>query len=1004
MKKALSILLSVILILQFIPVFGAAVLTSPFASLAGVPVTSSIPLNFSESVNIEETDITVTAGDKNITDFTLEGSGTQYVLKFLENMYYGVKYEIETPYGSITYFTSYGADVASIPVNTPAGSGRIAEFGKSMSNLTLEINFIDSYGLPDNKNINLSGGGSLVSSVGITNFNNAIQITAFRYENGSKIGPALLLNDVTYTDKVYVTYKNDTVYPYVVSEDGSVRYGTKWSYADKSIAGSSFDKMTVDSVVFGVSAGDSVSDIVVEEEVEYSVTSDFDKLPGVPVDALIPITLSESALITSDDVTITGADEEVDSFELSGSGTQYYLSFEKDYNTEYTVSFSNGDAISFTTCYDTKVASIPVNTPAGSGRTAEFGVELDAMTLKIGFTDAYGLPASKNIYLYNNGTAVSSIGITNKNNAIQINGYRFDNGVQYGPTDLISGIEFADTVYITYHNDRVYPFALSPDGTAVYGTLWNYSDKSIAGTTFDKMAIDSVVFSVDVGGNSVEGDNPEGGDPEGGDPEGGDPEGGNPEGGNPDDDKPEPDLTSSLNGCVYVPVEAGIPLTFKELIVLTENDFKVTKNGALVSDITVETTDDINYTLLVNGGMDICSDYTIEVVSDEKFTDDIISFSTAYATNKESLVVKYDGNQMPISRPLSQFTLFTQVTEHSYSVNSNKYCTIYDTRENTDTSLKSEKFIRFYMYRASTDKDGYGVNVSIKNGAQDSVHNLALVPSNTIPVSDTSPVFTYKNGIIYAYSINGKNEVKYYGTVDISDFVSDFKATTFGGNGTNFLTAHLGYGNEFKAKLIKSGAQKDDEIKIEFSDDISEFPTAVTVSNTLAAAEADVTVQKNVAILKLKENITYNSVFTVDLSEFKDRLGEGSHLLTFNSESAPAFYKADNLHITIDGKKADKLSQGELGINVDVEKLCPSDYDNVIVVVALYKSQGDKTYLCSIKNVAQADFEAENKKTVSSETTVTVPKSENGERYFAKLFLYPKNAGLFSLVPSITIR
>ena len=71
-------------------------------------------------------------------------------------------------YGTITYTTAYGTDLAKIPVNTPAGEGRTAQFGKDISEFTMKIDFMSYTELPSDKWINLYDDAEEISAYAVT--------------------------------------------------------------------------------------------------------------------------------------------------------------------------------------------------------------------------------------------------------------------------------------------------------------------------------------------------------------------------------------------------------------------------------------------------------------------------------------------------------------------------------------------------------------------------------------------------------------------------------------------------------------------------------------------------------------------------------------------------------------------------------------------------------------------------------------------------------------------
>ena len=242
---------------------------------------------------------------------------------------------------------------------------------------------------------------------------------------------------------------------------------------------------------------------VTEEALEsLTVSCELDGKAGVPTQVQAVLKLSDIAVLTSENVTVTANGEKVP-VTLTGSGSQYVAEFDKEPNTEYVIYVGKKAAVTFTTAHNTELASISANTPAGEGRTAEFGKDLSEITLKINFISTYGLPSYKYIWLSDDGAFVSKLGVTNANDAIRIEIYRYENGTPYGPGILLDGVTFTDTVYVTYKDGTIYPFAVSTDGTVKCGTVehcikdtdgWQICDelKPYANEIIDKITFGSI--------------------------------------------------------------------------------------------------------------------------------------------------------------------------------------------------------------------------------------------------------------------------------------------------------------------------------------------------------------------------------------------------------------------------------------------------------------------------------------------------------------------------------
>ena len=258
MKKLLVILLSVIMLIGAVPVFAenTAIVSSAFNGLTGVPVCADIPLEFSQSVTLTAADITVLPK----TSFTLEGEGTSYTVNFTGNMKAGNSYTIKAgDYGTVTYTTAYGTDLAKISTNTPAGAGRTASFGKDVSEVTLKISFMTYSQLPSDKFITLYDNGTANLGILVSNNGNYITLGLMRYDapSASWKGPAVPLSQLKkdFSDVAYVTVKNNKARIFTVSTDGTVTYGPEWNFGGSSIANCVFDSVSVDSIIFGVEAG-----------------------------------------------------------------------------------------------------------------------------------------------------------------------------------------------------------------------------------------------------------------------------------------------------------------------------------------------------------------------------------------------------------------------------------------------------------------------------------------------------------------------------------------------------------------------------------------------------------------------------------------------------------------------------------------------------------------------------------------------------------------------------
>ena len=256
MRKTLAIIISTLMILTAVPALGAdASLSSSYNGLTGVPVCADIPLEFSQSVTLTAEDITVLPK----TSFTLEGSGTNYTVNFTGDMKAGNIYTIKAgDYGTITYTTAYGTDLATIPVNT-MGPGRTASFGKDVSEFTLKISFMSYKELPSSKYVTLYDNGTPNLGIQVSNNENYITLGLMRWDTASASwqGPAVEVSKLNkdFSDVAYVTVKNNKARIFTVSTDGTVKYGAEWNFGSSSIANCVFDSVSVDSILFGVEAG-----------------------------------------------------------------------------------------------------------------------------------------------------------------------------------------------------------------------------------------------------------------------------------------------------------------------------------------------------------------------------------------------------------------------------------------------------------------------------------------------------------------------------------------------------------------------------------------------------------------------------------------------------------------------------------------------------------------------------------------------------------------------------
>lgn len=199
----------------------------------------------------------------------------------------------------------------------------------------------------------------------------------------------------------YIVFINRDENPCTVSLD-ETPFTHVWEYTDTTPLGDDYLKRTVtyldaptnvpkptdlSETVKGTSAtikGYSMNVMAVERGIPEGVTvsSTMDKKTLVPLDSNVDLTFSEDVSISAVDVSVKANNVKVP-FSIKGSGKNYIVSFEKEAETEYTVSIAD-KSVTFKTAYKTDTKTFKTK-----DQTVDLGSKSKNFTCDITFGNTY---------------------------------------------------------------------------------------------------------------------------------------------------------------------------------------------------------------------------------------------------------------------------------------------------------------------------------------------------------------------------------------------------------------------------------------------------------------------------------------------------------------------------------------------------------------------------------------------------------------------------------------
>lgn len=329
--------------------------TSTFNNMKGVPVNTQIPLTYTKNVNLTKDDVTVSPE----ADFTLEGSGKNYVVKFTEDMDYETDYTVSVKDIEIVkYRTEYDYSAST----TVIGNDIKVTLNNTSKNFSVEMDLGDWTTRADatSAKLNLSGTDenyyyglsvkdkdSEASTFKATPEIKHPDIPASQYASAGSItsdSPATV--SMSYK-KLIVTVEDYTIYLYGVG-DSSVDFVKSWNMLTYR---SGWTPTTADIVPTTIwMSNTSLISAKFGTTVPVTFTSSLNGKVAVPVTAYIPLTCSKNVVLSSDSVTVSPAED----FTVEGSGKNYAVKFTNGMksNTEYTVSVDGVEVAKYSTAYD----------------------------------------------------------------------------------------------------------------------------------------------------------------------------------------------------------------------------------------------------------------------------------------------------------------------------------------------------------------------------------------------------------------------------------------------------------------------------------------------------------------------------------------------------------------------------------------------------------------------------------------------------------------------------
>lgn len=336
-------------------------------------------------------------------------------------------------------------------------------------------------------------------------------------------------------------------------------------------------------------------------------------------------------------------------------------------------------------------------------------------------------------------------------------------------------------------------------------------------------------------------------------------------------------LSSEFDGKMYVPIEANIPFALATGTALAESDIAITADGAEVTDFTLETEDDLNYTVSFSEEMTPDADYTVS------YGGESISFHTSYNVNRSS--ASNWGVTTALDKPVINFTAKISQKEGDTAlehINGGKagnweiHSKFYDADGNF-------MWIRQMLVPPTAEESIAKINVLAyyfekSSGSYEIADRLVC----TAPIEAHDMWATYKDGMFYIYALDADGDFSVYGTFDMAAALEEkeidpsFVTTGFCRAGEN-AAATIYIGDEFISASSTLNAMKavpvSSKIPVDFTGKIAAEDFSVEVKANDETVESSAYKVEKVTdyryLISFNENMAVDSEYVITVSSEK---------------------------------------------------------------------------------------------------------------------------------------
>lgn len=336
-------------------------------------------------------------------------------------------------------------------------------------------------------------------------------------------------------------------------------------------------------------------------------------------------------------------------------------------------------------------------------------------------------------------------------------------------------------------------------------------------------------------------------------------------------------LSSEFDGKMYVPIEANIPFALATETALAESDIAITADGAEVTDFTLETEDDLNYTVSFSEEMTPDADYTVS------YGGESISFHTSYNVNRSS--ASNWGAKTALDKPVINFTAKISQKEGYTAlehINGEKagnweiHSKFYDADENY-------MWIRQMLVLPTAEESIAKINVVAYYFEKSSgSYRIADRLVCTAPIETHDMWVTYKDGVFYIYALDADGDFSVYGTFDMGAVLEEkeidpsFVTTGFCREGSN-AAATIYIGDEFISASSTLNAMKavpvSSKIPVDFTGKIAAEDFSVEVKAKDETVESSAYTVEKVTdyryLISFNENMAVDSEYVITVSSEK---------------------------------------------------------------------------------------------------------------------------------------